>query len=65
MESVVVMTVRGKQRTVYFGSERADGSFPARLRAPKTGNSIRGTLRANRKGVLRFTPTNPDSLNNL
>lgn len=62
--SKVQVVVRGQPRTVSVGKRKPTGGFVARLRAPYTGNSVRGTLRETAVG-LRFTPTNRDSLNNL
>lgn len=59
--SVVELTVRGAKRRVSVGEKRSDGSYEARLRAPLTGNSVRGVLRSTRQG-LRFTPTNQESM---
>lgn len=62
--SMVQMTVRGQTRNVYLGNQREDGSYSARLRAPVTGNSIRGVVRSTSVG-LRFTPSNRSSLSQL
>lgn len=56
------MTVRGKVRSVQILGQRPDGSFSARVRNLTSGSSIRGVVRQNRLGVLRFTATNPENL---
>lgn len=58
----LVMTVRGQKRRVSILKQNADGSFAARIREPGTYSSIRGTVRANKLGVMVFKPSNPERL---
>lgn len=55
--SVVEMNVQGRKRKVYVGEQRDDGSYSARLRGSRSGNSVRGKVRMTKQGP-RFQPTN-------
>ena len=59
------VVVRGAVRRVFYDpTSTKSGGYVARLRAPRTGNSIRGMLKRTSVG-WRFYPSNRDSLNAL